>query len=71
MYYYIVVGDVIVDYSKTCPSQAELQRLADGALERVYVIAGQHAGLTATPRSARPTKAQQAELLAEEFSRKE
>lgn len=47
--YYIVVGNRIVDDSWSEPKQEELQEWADSQGEHVYVIRGEHHGMTADP----------------------
>lgn len=48
--YYIVAGGQIVDDSWNFPKEEDLQKWADDLNAHVYVIQGEHAGLTAEPR---------------------
>lgn len=57
--YYIIVGGTVYDPQPNKPTQAELQLLANQFDEHIYVIEGQHAGL-----SARPNKRPSAQLRA-------
>lgn len=59
--YYIIIGGTVYDPQPNKPNQAELQLLANQFDEHIYVIEGQHAGLSARPNK-RPSAAQRAEL---------
>ena len=57
MEYYIIVGGTIAEIVEGSePSQEELQRWADDEGEPVYVIRGQHAGLSAEPQEENKTE---------------
>ena len=47
--YYIVCGGQIVESQMSEPSQDELQNWADEQKEHVYVIRGEHYGMSADP----------------------
>lgn len=59
--YYIIVGETLHIAQVNKPAQAKLQALANQFDEHIYVIEGQHAGLSARPNK-RPSAAQRAEL---------
>ena len=48
--YYIIVGGTIYETPYNEPSQDELQELADRYNEHVYVIRGEHYGMSAEPQ---------------------
>lgn len=54
MPFYLVSDDngCIVENQETCPSQEELQQQADYFGCSLYIIDGEHAGLTACPTNA-------------------
>lgn len=49
--YYVVAGGQVVEASFTEPLQSELQYWADLLQAHVYVIRGEHYGMTAEPQS--------------------
>lgn len=59
--YYIIISGVVYSSQTDKPTQDELQAQANKFDENVYVIEGQHAGLSARPNK-RPNAAQRAEL---------
>lgn len=65
--YYIVADSMIVDCSSKQPSQADLQRWVNATDANIYVIRGEHAGLTAEPNIVRMDEEhEQAMLIADD-----
>jgi hypothetical protein len=48
--YYIIADGQIVDDSWIFPKEEDLQKWADDLKAHVYVIQGEHAGVTADPK---------------------
>lgn len=62
--YYIVCGKQIVESQMSEPSQDELQCWADEQNAHVYVISGEHYGMSAEPLSEKGCRQKYKKLLA-------
>ena len=63
--YYIIVDEAIHSYQYSAPTQDELQKIADEYNTPVYVISGEHSGMTAEPQPKPPlTEAQREHIKA-------